>query len=391
MSDFNNPWDKNRKNKNNDGDDFEELLRKGREKIINLFDKKSGGDSDNFNISPQFPVIRAIGIVSIIALLGWLSTGFYTIQPDEEGVVLRLGKYSRTSMPGLNYKLPNPFETVTKVSVTRINRETIGFKVGVGAIKSGGLFSRQLVSDEQNPNFESISQESQMLTGDENIIDINFDVQWRVHNAKDHLFNLRDLPSENTVKSCAESAMREVIGVRKISEALAEERLDIEQKAKQVLQDMLDNYKMGVEVVRLQMLRVQPPPEVIDAYRDVQSAKADKEKLINESYAYRNSIIPQARGEAQKLIQEAESYKRQVIDRSEGEASRFNSILDQYQTAKDVTRKRMYYETMEQILGDMDKIIMDSKSSGAAVPYLPLQDLIKSKRNEAQSQSTEVK
>jgi membrane protease subunit HflK len=387
MSDFNNPWDDNSNRKkpgSSNNDELDDIIRKGQEKIIDFLNakkKSSGGNGSNF-VKSNIPFSKISFLFIFVILLFWLSTGFYTIQTDEEGVVLRLGKYVRTSIPGLNYKLPSPIETVTKVSVTRINREIIGFRSSGTQIQTSSfsLFNQHPI-ESTDDNIQTVPEESQMLTGDENIVDINFDVQWKIKNAKDFLFNLRDLGNENTVKSCAESAMREVIGIKKISDALAEERFQIEQKAKQLLQQMLDSYKMGVEIVRLQMLRVQPPTEVIDSYRDVQSAKADKEKLINEAYAYRNSIIPRSRGEAQKFLQEAEGYKQQVIANAKGEASRFISIFNEYQKAKDVTKKRMYLETMEQLLSGMDKIIMDSKSSSSTVPYLPLQELMKNKTN----------
>ncbi len=390
MSDFKNPWDdsygKNKRpeNKGSEGnsDELDDIIRKGQEKIVDFLNakkkKSTGGSGNNFgNTDLQLPTGKIFIILLSITLLFWLSTGFYTIQPDEEGVVLRFGKYNRTSIPGLNYKFPSPIETVTKVSTTRINREIIGFRpTGMQSQTSSRFFSSKS-SENADQDIQSIPQESQMLTGDENIIDINFDVQWKVKDAKDYLFNLRDLNHENTVKSCAESAMREVIGLQKISDALAPERFQIEQKAKHLLQEMLDNYKAGVHIERLQMLRVQPPLEVIDSYRDVQSAKADKEKLINEALAYRNSILPRARGEAEQYIQEAEGYKQQVIANAQGESSRFNSVYNEYQKAKDVTRKRMYLETMEDILAGMDKIIMDGNSSGSVVPYLPLNELLK--------------
>ncbi|MBA8666841.1 FtsH protease activity modulator HflK [Holosporaceae bacterium 'Namur'] len=388
MSDFRNPWDdsSNRNKKPDNNDDLDEIIRKSQEKIVDFLQAKkkpsgSGGNSNFSGSNFSLPSNKIIIIALLVVLLSWLSTGFYTVQPDEEGVVLRLGKYNRTSIPGLNYKFPSPIETIVKVSTTRINREIIGFRSNSPQNYGTSRLFGSKPNDVADQNIENRPEESQMLTGDENIVDINFDVQWKVKDAKNFLFNLRDLPNENTVKSCAESAIREVIGIHKISDALAQERFQIEQKAKQLLQEMLNNYKMGVHIERLQLLRVQPPLEVIDSYRDVQSAKADKEKLINEALAYRNSMLPRARGEAEKFLQDAEGYKQQVIASAQGESSRFNSIYNEYQKAKDVTRKRMYLETMEEILSGMDKIIMDGKASGGTVPYLPLNELLKNNNN----------
>jgi membrane protease subunit HflK len=211
-----------------------------------------------------------------------------------------------------------------------------------------------------------------MLTGDENIVDINFEVQWRIRDPKAFLFNVRN--PEITVKNAAESAVREVIGSTQIATALAEGRLDIEVKSKQLLQSILDSYKSGVEVVRLQMLKVDPPHEVIDAFRDVQTARADMERLINQSETYRNDIIPKARGESEKIVLDAEAYKARVIARAEGEAARFASVYKEYASAQDVTRKRMYLETMEEIMRGMNKVVIDDKVQGT-VPILPLNDL----------------
>lgn len=378
-----NPWggggDNNRGNK---PEDIDEILRKGQEKIVELIThnnkkKKSGkgggrgGSGGNRGNIPDLPAKKLLMLLLIIVLGLWFSTGFYTVQPDEQGVIMRFGKYHRTASSGLNYKLPTPFEKVTILSVTRVNKEEIGFRSA-----SSDSSRRVERSRNKNKSKKSIPQESQMLTEDENIIDIDFDVQWVIKDAKQYLFNVRDLSNENTVKNTAESAMREVIGQVGISEALAEERSDIEFKAKTLLQNTLDSYGMGVEIMRVQMLRVEPPPEVLAAYRDVQSSKADREKVINQASAYRNEIVPQARGDAEKLLQEAESYQKQRIALAVGEAGRFDAIYRQYIKAKDITRKRMYLETLEEIFTGMNKIILDKNTSTSGVlPYLPLNQL----------------
>ncbi len=370
---FENPWD----NKKKPGkEELDEIIKKGQQRLLHFLNQKggnkgNGGGGGDFNSPDLFNYLnkKVFIVIGLVILVMWLSTGFYTVQPDEEAVVMRFGKYSRTSPSGLNYKLPYPIENVTKISVTRINKEEIGFR-------SSG---KRITSREQLLE-STVSSESQILTTDENIVDINFEVQWRIYDAEKFLFNVRDLYNENTVKSAAESAMREVIGLSTISNVLAEERNKIELQTKKLLQDILNEYDMGVMVERVQLLRVDPPQEVLDAYRDVQNAKQDKEKEINQAFAHRNDIVPRARGEAEKILQEAEGYKKQVIANAQGEAQRFSSIFEQYRTAKDVTRKRMYLETMEQIFDGMEKIILDKGSASNTVPYLPLNELMKTKK-----------
>jgi membrane protease subunit HflK len=371
---FENPWDNKKKRGK---DELDDIIKKGQQRLINFLnqkgenDKKGGGGGGNFE-GPDLGLFlnqKILVIIGLVLLVMWLSTGFYTVQPDEEAVVMRFGKYSRTSPSGLNYKLPYPVETVTIVSVTRVNKEEIGFR-------SNG---KKLLGNDEH--FEQgLRNESKILTTDENIVDINCEIQWVIVDAKKFLFNVRDLYNENTVKITAESAMREIIGLSTISNVLAEERSKSEQDAKTLMQKILDSYDMGVKVVRVQLLRVDPPVEVIDAYRDVQNAKQDKEKEINQALTYRNDIIPRARGEAEKILQEAEGYKKQVIANAQGETQRFSAIYEQYKNAKDVTRKRIYLETMEQILDGMEKIIVDKGSANNMVPYLPLNELMKNKK-----------
>lgn len=371
MSDkkFKNPW-------GDDQNDLNDIIRKGQEKIIQLFGDKGkdgggggggnffNGDNFGFNLNKNLVLI----VLAVIAVM-WLSTGFYTVQPDQEGVVMRFGKYTRTASPGLNYKLPSPIERVIQISVTRINKEEIGFRSAGKSFTS----KQQLLKSTVGP-------ESQMLTTDQNIVEINFQVQWLISDAKKFLFNVRDNMDENTVKNVAESAMREVIGLATVVEVLAEERSKIEQSTKKLIQDMLDNYEMGVKVVGVQLLRSDPPQEVLEAYRDVQNAKQDQEREINTAQAYRNDIVPRARGEGEKMLLDAEAYKNKVVADAQGDAKRFNSIYDQYKNAKDVTRKRIYIETMEEVLANMDKIIVD-KGSSNLVPYLPLSEINKNKEN----------
>jgi membrane protease subunit HflK len=247
----------------------------------------------------------------------------------------------------------------------------IGFRSG--SVSPQRSFIQTNIVRNSNSNI-AISEESLMLTGDENILDINFVVQWKVSNLKDFAFNVAN--PEETVKSAAESSMREVIANSKLAVALTDGRSKIQQEAKDLLQNMLNSYNAGIEITALQMQKVDPPSEVTDAFRDVQTAKTDKERLINEAYAFKNDLLPRARGDAAQLIQEGTAYKKEVTERALGDVSRFNAIYAEFRKAGDVTKKRIYFETMESILKNMDKMIIDNKNSGV-VPYLPLPNLNK--------------
>ena len=349
---FNNPWG------DDEGDD---IFRKAQDGFSSLFKKSTGGDGKDGG--------NGLFVILPILFFVWIATGIYTVQPEEEAVILRFGRYNRTEASGLHYHLPLPIEKKIKLSVTRVQKEEVGFRSMGKRITS----RHELLQNR-------IAPESQMLTGDENIVDVNFDVQWVIKDAKDYLFNVRELRDENTVKSAAESAMREVLGMNTITDVLAQERSVIEMRTKDTLQRTLDNYKMGVLISRVQLLRVEPPPEVIDAYRDVQSAKADKEKAINEAYAYSNDIIPRARGNAKEIIEKAKGYKEYVTAKAKGEAKRFSNMHSQYVKAKDVTRRRLYLNAMSKILSDSDKVILDNSKGDRVVPYLPLNELKKKKK-----------
>jgi membrane protease subunit HflK len=301
-----------------------------------------------------------IAIVLLAILVIWLASGFYRVLPDEVGVVLRFGAYNRTTQPGLNYHLPSPIEKVLTPSVTRVNRTEIGYRSGEGAAAVRAAGSRQL------------PEEALMLTGDENIVDINFTVFWVIKDAKAYLFNIRD--PDATVKSAAESAMREVIGETPIAQALSEGRGKVETDTQHLLQGILDAYGAGIEVSNLQLLKVDPPAPVIDAFRDVQRALADRERLRNEAEAYRNDIIPKARGAAVAVKQEAEAYRQEIIARSHGDADRFLAVYHAFKAAQDVTVQRLYLETMEEILKNSNKVIIDKSAEGGSgvLPYLPL-------------------
>jgi membrane protease subunit HflK len=280
------------------------------------------------------------------------------VQPDELGVVLRFGAYSRMAGPGLNYHLPWPVEQVVTPRVTRINRIDIGFR-GEG----------EQIPGVRPASGRDVLEESLMLTGDENIIDIDFTVFWRIRDAADFLFNTRN--PEATIKSAAESVMREVIGRTPIQPALNEARAQIEQQVKLGTQAILDQYDAGVEITQVQLQKSDPPAAVIEAFNDVQRAGSDRERARNEAQSYRNDIVPRARGEAQRLVQEATAYRESQVAKARGEAQRFESVLAAYQQAEDITLRRLYLETMEEILRRNPKLVVDDRLQGL-LPLLQL-------------------
>ena len=327
--------------------DLEEMLRRGQDRFRRWMPGLRGG--------------RGLILLLLVVLGIWLLTGFYRVEPDEQGVVLRWGEWTKTTQPGLNYHLPWPFETVIRPKVTKINRAEIGYRTLVDSQR--GAFTRP------------VPDESLMLTGDENIIDVKFTAFWRIRDAGQFLFNIQ--APERTVKDAAESAMREVIGKTRLQSALAEERLLLAQQTHQLTQQILDYYGAGIEITQIEPQDIAPPEAVIAAFRDVQAARADQERAKNEAEAYRNDIIPRARGAAERLVQEGTAYKEEVVARAQGEAARFLSVYSEYAQNMDVVRRRMYLETMEEVLGGIDKIIIDSPAQGGSgvVPYLPLPEL----------------
>ena len=302
---------------------------------------------------------KPIIIFGVIILGLWLASGFYRVLPDEQGVVLRFGKYVNQTQPGLHYHLPYPIETAVTPKVTRVNRIDVGYR---SAADTGRATS---VSD--------VPEESLMLTGDENIVDIDYSVFWIIKDAGKFLFNIQ--APEDTVKSVAETAMREVIARYDIQSILTEGRAQVEIDTQEIMQEILDSYDSGISITQVQTQKADPPNQVIDAFRDVQAAKADKERAQNEAESYSNDVIPRARGEAAQVLQQAEAYKREVVALAEGEASRFLSIYNEYRKAKTVTQERMYLETMEKVMADINKIIIDKESGSGVVPYLPLPEL----------------
>ena len=308
---------------------------------------------------------KPIGLILIILLFVWLASGLYRVGPDEQGVVLRFGKFIKTTQPGLHYHIPVPIETVETPKVTKVNRIDIGFR----SERDSGFSTGGGVAD--------VPQESLMLTGDENIVNIDFSVFWVIKDAGKFLFEIQD--PEGTVKAAAETAMREVIAKSDIQPILTEGRAKIEVETQEIIQSILDEYQSGIQVTQVQTQKADPPDQVIDAFRDVQAARADMERSKNEAEAYANDVIPRARGEAAKIMQAAEAYKQKVVAASEGEASRFISIYNEYAKAKEVTQERMYLETMEKVLADIDKVIIEKNAGSGVVPYLPLPELGKKK------------
>ena len=308
---------------------------------------------------------KPIGLILIILLFIWLASGLYRVGPDEQGVVLRFGKFIKTTQPGLHYHIPVPVETVETPKVTKVNRIDIGFR----SERDSGFSTGGGVAD--------VPQESLMLTGDENIVNIDFSVFWVIKDAGKFLFEIQD--PEGTVKAAAETAMREVIAKSDIQPILTEGRAKIEVETQEIIQSILDEYQSGIQVTQVQTQKADPPDQVIDAFRDVQAARADMERSKNEAEAYANDVIPRARGEAAKIMQAAEAYKQKVVAASEGEASRFLSIFNEYEKAKEVTQERMYLETMEKVLADIDKVIIEKGAGSGVVPYLPLPELGKKK------------
>ena len=325
--------------------------------IRGLKDKFGGGNGGSSNGSgggakspgnlPLPWIIMGAGLLYLIA------TSIYIVDAQEESVVLRFGEYQRTTGPGFNLKLPNPIET-------RITQKTLE----VQKITIGGNTSNSL-----------------MLTGDENIVDINFTVLWRISSLEDYIFEVDDAP--NAVKAVAQSAMREIVGKSDLEKIITTDRLKITTDVRDLMQATLDEYKAGVDVMEVQLQKADPPEAggVVDAFRDVVNAAQDAETVVNESEAYRNDIVPKARGEAAKIIQDAEGYKGRVTAEAKGEAERFRLIYKEYKAAPRVTRQRMYLETMEDVYGNAEKIILDEGAGSSVVPYLSLNELTAKKVN----------
>lgn len=345
-------------------------------------DGGSGGDnggSSGFRFSGfRLPGGKAVFLVFAVLLVLWLASGIYIIGPDEQGIVLTFGKYSRSTGPGPHYALPAPIETVYKPPVTQVMRSEIGYRnVGQSATFQQG-------------RVRTMPQEASMLTGDENVVNVQFSVQYKIKDAVLYLFHVAG-PTE-LVHNAAEAAMREVIGNNLIDSAITDGKLKIQNDATQLLQTILDRYGAGIQVLAVQLQDVHPPQEVIEAFKDVASAREDKSRIINEAEAYRNALLPGARGQASAIRNEAEAYSATRVQNAEGDASRFAAVRSQYEKAPVVTGERLYYETMESILENAgEKILMDGQAAQRALPYLPLPTLANPVRQPASGAGTELK
>ena len=302
--------------------------------------------------------LPGISIIIIIIVVIWILSGIYTVAPNEVGVVKRFGKFVYTTTPGLHYRLPYPIESVLKAKVDEVKKMEIGYMT---------------VSMGPPARYRDIPEESLMLTGDENIISIQFILQYKIKDAINYLFNVRDV--RETVKDATEAAMREVVGKINIDEVLTVGKFQVQQDVKNLSQQILDNYKAGILIQVVQLQDVHPPKSVIEAFRDVASAKEDKIKIINESEGYRNDILPKAKGDASRIVNEALAYKEAKIKGAKGDTSRFIQILKEYRKAKNITKTRLYIETMEEVLPSVKKIIIEDKTGKNVLPILPLEGI----------------
>jgi membrane protease subunit HflK len=300
----------------------------------------------------------AVLLLAILVVL-WLASGFYRVEPDEQGVVLRFGAYTHTTLPGLNYHLPWPIETVLTPAVTRINRLEVGYRSSGGARVEEGV----------DTTGTDVLQESLMLTGDENIVDIDFAVFWRIRDAFKYLFNTRN--PDHAVAQVAESVMRQVVGRTPIQQALTSARAAIESDVMTGEQAVLDAYGTGIEITQVQLQKVDPPADVIESFRDVQRANTDADRARNEAQAYSNDIVPRARGDAAAITFAADAQRQAAVAQATGESQRFLSVLKAYDAAKAVTLQRLYIETMQDVLTHSPTVVIDDQLKGI-VPYLPL-------------------
>jgi membrane protease subunit HflK len=335
--------------------DLEDLLKRGQDRLKHAFPGGLGGGA-------------MLLLLLIILGVVWALSGFYVVGAKEQGVVLRFGKYAYSTGPGLRYHMPWPVETVLLPEVTRV------FRVDVGSASN----------TEDGTSARAQNDDNLMLTRDRNFLVVDFTVQYQINNAKDYLFNVKN--PRQAVLDVSKAAMREVVGRSDFDALQTNERTAAELQTKKIIQQTLDSYKAGVMVAAVNIQRVDPPDRALDAARDVESARQQKETLRNNAEAYQNKIIPEARGQAQRIIQEAQAYKQQAVAEAQGQSQRFDAIYAQYKKAPAVTRRRMYLETMEKVLGGMNKVVVDQKSGGV-VPYLPLPAL-QSPKSSSSSRTT---
>jgi len=334
--------------------DLEDVLRRGQDRLKSLLPGGMGS-------------ARGLILVALVVVVGWLLTGLYRVETNQQAIELVFGRPNGPPQgEGLKYNLPSPIGRVIKVDVTNQRSITIG--------SAAGGDSRPLPGSRGGPQ-RAITSENLMLTSDENILDMGFVIFWQVQDIYKFVFNNPPNPDE-TVKAAAESAMRQVIGRSQLQFALTEGRNRIQEEAREEIQRMLDSYDAGIRIVGLALRQIDPPQQVIAQFRDVQAARADKERKINEATGYRNEIVPRAKGESEALVQSAEGYRTEVVNRASGDAQRFVSVYQQYSLAKDVTLQRIYIETMEEVLRGVNKVLLDKGGNGV-VPYLPLPEIQK--------------
>jgi membrane protease subunit HflK len=353
-------------NKNSGGPpDLEEVMRKLNKKIESLFGRSSGGAPKGGSGSTSGGVSGGIGLVILIVALIWIASGFYLVDPSQRGVVLRFGKQVEITEAGPRWHFPYPIETVEVVNLSQVRTAEVGYRENVK---------------------NKMLKESLMLTDDENIIDIQFAVQYFLKDPSDYLFNNR--ATDENVRQAAETAIREVVGRSKMDFVLYEGREQVAASTTKLMQDILDRYKSGIVVSKVTMQNAQPPEQVQAAFDDAVKAGQDRERQKNEGQAYANDVIPRAKGAASRLMQEADGYKQRVVANAEGDASRFKQILVEYEKAPQVTRERMYQDMKQQILTSTSKVVVDQKSGGGNLLYLPLDKLIQSTNPVAESPSS---
>lgn len=345
--------------------DLDELWRSLNQKLNALLGRKGGGGEPPVGAAKSFR--GGGGLIIVLLLLVWLASGFYIVDASQRGVVLRFGKYVETTLPGPRWHLPYPIESVELVNLTGVRTVEVGYRNNVKT---------------------KVPKEALMLTDDENIVDVQFAVQYNLKDPEEYLFNNRS--PDDAVLQVAETAMREVVGKSKMDSVLYEGREQVAASAAKLMQEILDRYKTGINILRVTMQNVQPPEQVQAAFDDAVKAGQDRERLKNEGQAYANDVIPRARGAAARLLQEAEGYRQKVVANAEGDASRFRQILAEYKKAPAVTRERLYLDTMQQVLGSVSKVVTDQKSGGSLL-YLPIDKLTRLPSSDTSSAATEVK
>jgi membrane protease subunit HflK len=337
--------------------DLDLLLRRSQERMRGMF-----GPDDGRNDK------RTLGLIVAGVLALWLGSGIYRVNSDELGVVLRFGQYHRTTTPGLNYHLPFPVESVLIPSVTSVNKVEVGYRGTV--VDNPSVRSARFAAAPAAPQ----GREGMMLTKDRNIVDIDFEVQWKIDASapEKYLFNMRD--PQGSIKDVAESAMREVIGQNNLDDVLTTAQSEIAEETRDIMQEIFDKYDAGVEIIAVNLSRPDVPQPVIDEFQDVKRAEQDKETAESVAEGYRNEILPKAKGEAAQMEQQALAYKAKVVADAEGDVARFSKIYAEYAQAKDVTKKRLYLETMEQVMKNIPKVIVDeaARGNGGVVQMLPL-------------------